>query len=150
MIESAHLAAQLDGKMNTRRLALSFDFGKKYIGVASVEVSSRTINPKGVVRAKNGRPNLQQLDFVVQTWKPTDLVIGLPLHMDSQASAMSKAAQKFGAFLEKRFDLPVHYVDERLSSDEACRRSEQNEPDHALAAVVIAESWLHELVRVRR
>ncbi|MDE0093492.1 MAG: Holliday junction resolvase RuvX [Gammaproteobacteria bacterium] len=142
--------ALLDLTMSVRRLALSFDFGKKHIGVASIEVSSRTINPKGIVKANNGRPNLPQLDFIVQTWKPTDLVVGLPLHMDARPSTMSRAAQKFGTFLEKRFDLPVHYVDERLSSDEAARRSEEDEPDHALAAVVIGESWLHEIVRVRR
>ncbi len=126
--------------------ALAFDFGMKHIGVATINVATRTIDPKGVLKAKNGRPNTDQLDFVFNTWEPTDLVVGLPLNMDDTESPLSKAARKFGGYLERRFQLPVHFVDERLSSFEARERSPRGEPDHSLAAVAIGETWLHDLL----
>ena len=136
--------------MRRRKGALSFDFGMKHIGVASVEVTSRIVGPKCTLPATHGKPNVDQLDFLVDAWQPTDLVVGLPLNMDDSESKMSKAARKFGQFLEKRFQLPVHFVDERLSSYEAAQREGTQNADHALAAVAIGETWLHELIVSRR
>ena len=41
-----------------------------------------------------------------------------------------------------RFDLPVHYVDERLSTFEARDRLGSHDRNDAAAAAVIAETWL--------
>lgn len=133
-----------------RKGALTFDFGMKHIGVASVEVTSRIVGPKCTLAANHGKPNVDQLDFLVDAWQPTDLVVGLPLNMDSSESKMSRAARKFGHFLEKRFHLPVHFVDERLSSYDAAQREGTKNADHALAAVAIGETWLHDLIVSRR
>lgn len=131
--------------------ALSFDFGLKYIGVASLEPSSRIASRAGVLHAKNGIPDSAQLDFFVETWQPTEFIVGMPLNMDSSESVMSKRARKFGKFLERRFSLQVHFVDERLTSVESREQSGNGYPDHALAAVAIANTWLHEeIVRKRR
>ena len=136
--------------MPHRKGALSFDFGMKHIGVASVEVTSQIVGPKCTLSANHGKPDVDQLDFLVDAWQPTDLIVGLPLNMDSSESKMSNAARKFGQFLERRFQLPVHFVDERLSSYEARQREGTNNADHALAAVAIGETWLHELIVSRR
>lgn len=136
--------------MPHRKGALSFDFGMKHIGVASVEVTSRIVGPKCTLSANHGKPDVTQLDFLIDAWQPTDLIVGLPLNMDSSESKMSKAARKFGQYLEQRFQLPVHFVDERLSSYEAGQRGDTKNADHALAAVAIGESWLHELIVSRR
>ena len=131
--------------------ALAFDFGTKYIGVASLVPAARVASRAGVLYAKNGIPDSKQLDFFVETWQPRDLIVGLPLNMDSSESLMSKRARKFGKFLERRYSLRVHYVDERLSSVESKEHSKDGQSDHAFAAVAIANTWLHEeLVRQRR
>ena len=136
--------------MPQRQGALTFDFGMRHIGVASVEVTSRIVGPKCTLPANHGKPNVDQLDFLIDAWQPTDLVVGLPLNMDSTESRMSRAARKFGQFLEKRFQLPVHFVDERLSSYDAAQREGTTNADHALAAVAIGETWLHDLIVSRR
>lgn len=136
--------------MPHRKGALTFDFGMKHIGVASVEVTSRIVGPKCTLSANHGKPNVDQLDFLVDAWQPTDLVVGLPLNMDSTESKMSRAARKFGHYLEKRFHLPVHFVDERLSSYDAAQREGTKNADHALAAVAIGETWLHDQIISRR
>jgi putative Holliday junction resolvase len=58
---------------------------------------------------------------------------------------MTAAIQRFVRQLEGRFRLPVHVVDERLSSHEAQQRltaQGRNEPCDAVAAQVILETWL--------
>lgn len=124
--------------------AMSFDFGKSHIGVATIELGTCTVNPRGTLEAKNGRPNNEQLDALLNLWKPTELIVGLPLNMDDSESAMSRASRKFGSFLQRRFSLPVHFVDERLTTVESRSQTNDGRPDHAIAACMIAESWLHE------
>lgn len=124
--------------------AMSFDFGMSHIGVAIIEIGTRSIQPTGTIKAKNGRPNTDQLDFLVNTWKPSELIVGLPLNMDDSESPMSQASRKFGKYLERRFSLPVHLVDERLTTMDARDRTGNAQPNHAIAACAIGETWLHE------
>ncbi len=42
--------------------------------------------------------------------------MGLPLTMDGMENAMSIAAKKFGKNLSAQSGIPVHFVDERLST----------------------------------
>ena len=126
--------------------ALAFDFGMSHIGVAIINSHMGTVEPMTTVPAKNGRPDIDRLVSLVDTTKPTEFVVGLPLHMDDSESKISKASKRFGNFLSRRFSLPVHFVDERLTSREARDRSERGVPNHAIAAAVIGESWLHESV----
>ena len=69
--------------------------------------------------------------------------------MDDSESEMSDAARRFGARLKDRYGKDVYFADERLSTFEATNRTRsQGEPrndDHAMAAQVIAETWLREL-----
>lgn len=125
--------------------AMSFDFGMSYIGVATIELTTNSVQPTTTIKAKKGRPSIEQLDSLLNTWKPTQLIVGLPLNMDDTESTMSKASRKFGKFLERRFSLPVHFVDERLTTVESKSRTRDGQPDHAIAACAIGESWLHEI-----
>ena len=125
--------------------AMSFDFGMSHIGVATIELTTNSVQPTATIKAKRGRPSVEQLDKLLDTWKPTQLIVGLPLNMDDTESPMSKASRKFGKFLERRFSLPVHFVDERLTTFESKSRTADGHPDHAIAACAIGESWLSEL-----
>ena len=90
---------------------------------------------------------------VVRDWRPNVLLVGLPLMLDGSEQANSRTARAFAAELGERYKLPVHLVDERLSSVEAsqrfaerrasgqARRKNANELD-AIAAQVIIETWL--------
>ena len=77
------------------------------------------------------------------------LIVGLPLHQDGTEYELSKRAQKFGRRLQGRFNLPVYWVDERLSTYAA--KQQPSLEDHrphkvsnwdALAAKFILESWM--------
>jgi putative Holliday junction resolvase len=77
-------------------------------------------------------------------------VIGLPLNMDGTETQLAPAARGFGNRLGSRYNLPVHMVDERLSSRAArellagfTRRRVRNEIN-AVAAQQILQTFLNE------
>ncbi len=49
----------------------------------------------------------------------TDLVMGYPINMDESVGPKAKEAEELAAKLRAETSLPVHLIDERLTSDEA-------------------------------
>jgi len=95
---------------------LAFDFGRKHTGVAVGSRQSGTAQPLTILTAHGGQPDWDSIAKLIAEWRPTALVVGLPLNMDDSENAMTKAAREFGTTLADRYNLPVHMVDERLSS----------------------------------
>ena len=56
---------------------------------------------------------------VIRERRITDLVLGYPYNMDGTAGFKAKEVDAFAARLKAEFALPVHLVDERLTSYEA-------------------------------
>ena len=61
----------------------------------------------------------QALKAVITQRRITDLVLGYPLNMDDTAGFKAKEVDGFAARLREQFKVPVHLVDERLTSYEA-------------------------------
>lgn len=59
------------------------------------------------------------LEAAIRQRRITDLVVGWPLNMDGTAGPKAKEIEAFAARLRAAFGLPVHLVDERLTSYEA-------------------------------
>jgi len=82
-------------------------------------------------------------------------VVGLPLNMNGSEGEMVAFVRSFGARLEKKTQLPIHYQDERLTSVEAedrlsagglsleglLKQKRQGAVDR-LAAVILLEDYL--------
>lgn len=122
-------------------LAMAFDFGTKRIGIAVGQKITGTATPVTVVKARDGKPEWQVLDRLVEEWKPAVFVVGLPINMDGTESDMSKAAARFGRRLHGRYGIRIELVDERLSTFEA-REFETPDQLDAIAAKLILETWL--------
>src|SRR5580692_7837404 len=56
---------------------------------------------------------------VLRDRKITDIVIGHPLNMDGSSGPKAKEVEEFASKLRSEFGLPVHLIDERLTSYEA-------------------------------
>ncbi|MEZ5558478.1 MAG: Holliday junction resolvase RuvX [Pseudomonadales bacterium] len=131
---------------------IAFDFGLRHIGVAVGQTVTGTASALLTLPARNGTPNWPQVAELLEAWQPHTLLVGLPLNMDDSESEMSAAARRFAAALARRSGLPTLLIDERLTSyaaerqeDGTGRRRGRRDPaSHALAAVLIAESWLRE------
>ena len=129
---------------------LCFDFGLKRFGVAVGNDLLKKGSELPPVRAKDGIPDWDVIETLVNEWKPGIFIVGLPLNMDGTSSDMSLRATKFGKRLKGRFNKPVEMMDERLSSYEAKSQVRQNSARSidfgeysvdGAAACLILESW---------
>lgn len=131
---------------------LGFDFGKRMIGVA---VGNPLSGAHALTTVGHGseQPDWRRIDALIAEWHPACLVVGLPLARDGGEQPMTTAARHFAAELERRYETPVHMIDERYTSLEASRRfagqraaGAARRKDaaglDAIAAEIILESWL--------
>ncbi|MHA7810896.1 MAG: Holliday junction resolvase RuvX [Marinobacter adhaerens] len=101
------------------RRVMAFDFGTRRIGVAVGQELLGTGQPVALIPARDGIPDWQQIESLLQEWHPDLVVVGLPLNMDDTENDMCARARKFGKRLHGRYHVPVEMVDERLTSFEA-------------------------------
>ena len=130
---------------------VAIDFGLKYLGIAA---SSRlTPRPFGVTTllAQSGQlKDWSKLEEILIEYKPHTILVGLPLNMDGSESEMSERAKAFGESLSSRTSIPVEFVDERLSSWEVKKKSQESSKHkqkktskiHEQSACLIAQTWL--------
>jgi putative holliday junction resolvase len=118
---------------------LAFDFGLKRIGVAVGEGELRTAHPLRTVH------NLDEIKKLVHEWRPTRLVVGLPVR-EAGEHPLARRVERFARQLEGRFRLPVARVDERFTSVEAESRLRglKNKPVDSVAAQLILEQYFDE------
>ena len=132
-------------RRNGARSALAFDFGLRWIGVATGQTQTHTATPRGKLAAKDGVPDWTAIGKLLETWQPDVVVVGLPLNMDGSDSEICRRARRFGHRVAGRFDCTVEFQDERLSSREAHERLPAGtapSESHQIAAQVILEDWL--------
>lgn len=128
---------------------LAFDFGEKRIGVATGETLLGNAHPLTVIHAESNDDRFAAIAKLVAEWRPVQLVVGLPTHADGTPHDMTRLAQKFGERLQRRFNLPVGFADERLTSldaearlRETGRNSKSAKPLlDAVAAQLILQTW---------
>jgi putative Holliday junction resolvase len=97
---------------------LGIDYGSRRIGLGfGDEIGVATPLPALVQSAPEDR--WAALRVVVRQRRITDLVLGYPFNMDGSAGFKAKEVEAFAARLRTEFGLPVHLVDERLTSYEA-------------------------------
>lgn len=131
---------------------LAFDFGLRRIGVAIGQYVTGSASPVGIVANSDEGVDHQRIKEIVDEWRPTRIVVGMPTHVDGSPGDMTNAVEAFIRALEP-YGLPVDTVDERYTSLEAERilkdarqmgtrgRISKDDVD-AAAAVVIAERYL--------
>ena len=97
---------------------LGIDYGTRRIGLSyGDELAVATPLPALIDADETKR--WAGLVAVVQQRRPTEFVIGYPLNMDDSVGFKAKEVNAFAAKLRAEFNLPVHLVDERLTSYEA-------------------------------
>lgn len=105
--------------LNPRSTILGFDFGTKRIGVAIGQLITSTANPLTIIRAQEGEPDWKALDKLMEEWRPSALVVGIPLNMNGSSQKITQQAEAFAKALEEHYQLPVYRTDERLTTREA-------------------------------
>src|SRR5689334_1076815 len=104
----------------TRRI-LGLDVGARRIGIAISDPLGVTAQGIDTLHRKNKKYDLQHLNRVIREYEVQEIVVGLPLRMSGAEGIQAGKIQEFAEELRKRFKLPVHLWDERLTSAEANR-----------------------------
>ena len=132
---------------------MGLDYGTKTVGVAVSDELLLTARALEIIRRKEAnklRRTLARIEELIAEYDISEIVLGLPLHMDLRVSDMAKEAYGFREHLVRRTGLPVTMWDERLTSVEAAEILRMNgikkeaEKDYIdmVAARVILESYL--------
>jgi len=129
---------------------LGLDVGSKTIGVAITDPLGITAQGLETLHRKNKRLDFEQLARLVRNYEVSEIVVGYPLRLSGVEGRQSQKMQLFAEELRKKFGLPVHLWDERLSSRQANRIlreaelsiKKRAEAVDRLAAVLILQSWM--------
>jgi putative Holliday junction resolvase len=129
---------------------LGLDVGSKTIGMAVSDLLGITAQGLTTMRRQNKRLDFGQLQKVISEYNVTEIVVGYPLRMSGAEGIQSDKMKLFAEELHKKFKLPVHLCDERLTSAQANRVLRDSEMSikrrgevvDRLAAVLILQSWM--------
>ena len=122
---------------------MAFDYGTKKIGVAVGQTITQTAEPLTVIRQSNGHLDWTAVETLISEWRPDKIIIGFPATEDGKRIAIHDAIDRFASDLKSRFALPIEYCDERLSSFEAAKLSDESRHElDAIAAQLILQTWL--------
>lgn len=134
---------------------LGIDYGTKHVGVAVGQALTQTASPLTTLHWQH-RTFWKDFTTLVQEWHPTALIVGLAQHPDGSDAWITEKTRQFGRHLSRRYRLPVHYIDEHLTSAEAQRMLRDGNfaltyrDKNAIAAAIILESWLHSTAREQK
>jgi putative Holliday junction resolvase len=112
----------------------------------------RAITAQGLesIRRQNKRKDLAELERVIRQYEVAEIVVGYPLRLSGAEGTQSGKMQVFAEELRKKFKLPVHLWDERLTSSQAHRILRESEISISkrgkavdrMAAMLILQSWM--------
>lgn len=112
---------------------LGIDYGERRIGLSSGdELGFASPIPAAVEPTAEER--LDHVGREIRVRRIHELIVGYPLNMDGSEGPMTDKVNKFIAVLEARFGLPVHRMDEGLSSSEAESGISNRRKGHGAAA----------------
>ena len=130
---------------------LGIDVGKVRVGLAMSDPTGTLASPlETLKRAKNGS-DLDRVVALVMEHEVTEVVVGEPRHLSGASGASAEDAGAYAQALADRIaDVPVHLIDERLTTVTAASqlrdggidsRQQRSVIDQA-AAVVILQQFL--------
>ncbi len=132
---------------------LGLDVGSRRIGMAVTDPLGITAQGIETLQRRNKRTDFAALERVIREYDVREIVVGLPLRMSGAEGTQSGKMQVFAEELRKRFRLPVHLWDERLTSAEANRLLRETDLSiekrakavDRMAAVLILQGWMSRL-----
>ncbi len=137
-----------------RVAALGLDVGSKRIGVAGCDGLGLLATGITTIWRSSFSADVARLAEIIEERDVEILIIGLPYTMDGKIGSQAKQVQKFARRVSAALELPIEYVDERLTSYAAEQMmiaakisvSQNKATIDRIAAAVILQQWLDEKV----
>jgi putative Holliday junction resolvase len=142
-------------EQSVRRFA-AFDVGDRRIGVAVTDALGFTVQPLLTIYCKTAKADLKSIGRILRRHEIAEAVVGHPVHMSGEAGPRARKSEELAAQMRAEFGIPVHLVDERLTTWEAHQILDQTRPSRSdpkerqerrhiidqVAAVLILEAFL--------
>ncbi|MBX7157535.1 MAG: Holliday junction resolvase RuvX [Verrucomicrobiae bacterium] len=128
----------------------AIDYGTRRVGLAISDELGMFAHPLAVVESDDPEKRFQQVSDILEKSQVTDVLIGLPKHMDGSEREEALAVKAFACKLEQLGRFSVKLRDERLSTVQASRlmreagrsAKQQKSKIDAAAAVVLLQAYL--------
>ena len=129
---------------------LALDLRTKTLGLAISDKLGIIASPYKVLRYDEVNKLIEELLVIIEAEIVDELVLGLPKNMNNSLGFASERSLNFKSLLEKKCTLPIHLVDERLSTMEAenilisndTSRQKRKKIIDAYAASIILDTFL--------
>ena len=136
----------------SRISALGLDVGRKRMGVAGCDGTGLIATGITTIKRTSFQQDIAQLQVIVEDRQVQILVVGLPYSMNGSIGFQAKEVQKYAQRLSQALELPIEYVDERLTSVQAeemlkagnISPSQNKGLIDRKAAALILQQWLDE------
>lgn len=130
---------------------LGLDLGSRTLGIAISDPTGLIASSYTIIRHNEEYNRLiKEVQEIVLEKKIDEIVLGLPKNMNNTIGPKGELSYKFKEKLEKEIKLPVHLVDERLTTKQATdllisndtSRKKRKKVIDSLAATIILQSYL--------
>lgn len=99
---------------------LGFDYGRRRTGVAVGQMITNSARPLTTMKMTDQHePDWSVIDRLIKDWTPVCLVVGYPIQADGRGTPLTREIEGFANSLTNRYELPVNFIDEHLTSKEA-------------------------------
>jgi putative pre-16S rRNA nuclease len=147
--------SELRGAVPRGQRLLGLDVGTKTIGIAISDSGFAIASPVETIRRTKFDADAERLKQLIAAREVGGLVIGLPINMDGSEGPRCQSVRQFAANLLARFDMPVLFWDERLSTAAVTRamleadlsRQRRAQSVDKMAAAYILQGALDALAR---
>ena len=111
----------LDGHEPSRRethtgMILGIDLGERRIGVATGDRATGRVAPLTTLRRATPERDARSLRRLIEERHITDVVVGLPLHLDGREGEQARSTREWVALVGPSLERPITFRDERLTS----------------------------------
>lgn len=137
--------------MKEKVAALGLDIGLKRVGVAGCDGLGLIATELTTVYRSSFSEDVVKFSELVQEREANLLVVGIPYTLNGEIGFQAKQVIKYAKRLSKALQLPLEFVDERLTSLEAEEQLKKNKrfsarhDKHLIdsrAAAIILQQWL--------
>lgn len=146
MLAQQNLPILLPTSATSTMRYLAIDFGERRIGVAVSDDDERLAVPVGIVDRHDDRTAIGELRELAQQREAQGLVVGRPTTPDGDTGESEPRIRRFAERLARATKLPIHWIDETLTTVEAERMAhDQGRKSGSiddLAASLLLQDWL--------
>jgi len=96
---------------------LGIDYGQARIGIAICDLDGLVATP--LTTLKNDQRLFSELGKIIDEYQPVGIYLGKPFHLSGVEGSTVSEVAKFALQFSESFDLPIQFVDERMTSGNA-------------------------------